>query len=76
MNNRRRERLRTAVDMLRQAKLIVDHAADEEQDALDNMPENLEDTERYSRMEEAADSLTDACDSIDDAIGSIEEAIA
>jgi hypothetical protein len=40
------------------------------------MPENLEDSERYARMEEAADSLTDACDSIDDAIGSIEDAIA
>ena len=76
MNSKRRAYLNAAVDMLRQSKSIVERAQEEEQDALDNLPENLEDSERYSKMENAADSLSDACDALDEAIGLIEDAVA
>ena len=76
MNSKRRAYLKSAVDMLRQSKSIVERAQEEEQDALDNLPENLEDSERYSKMENAADSLSDACDALDEAIGLIEDAVA
>ena len=76
MNSKRCAYLNAAVDMLRQSKSIVERAQEEEQDALDNLPENLEDSERYSKMENAADSLSDACDALDEAIGLIEDAVA
>ena len=76
MNNKRRAYLKAAVDMIRKSKNIVEYAQEEEQDALDNLPENLEDSERYSKMENAADSLSDACDALDEAIGLIEDAVA
>lgn len=76
MNSKRRAYLKAAVDMLRQSKSIVERAQEEEQDALDNLPESLEDSERYSKMEDAAGSLSDACDALDEAIGLIEDAVA
>lgn len=46
---------------------------DEEQDALDNMPESLEETERYSNMELAVENLDAAVDSFEELIGSLNE---
>ena len=74
MNTRRRASLLKAVDLLNEAKEIVDTAQEEEQDALDNMPESLEGTERYEKMENAADLLSDVSQNLDDAIEWIEEA--
>ena len=68
MNKFRRGHLRIAADLLNQAKTIVDKALEEEQDALDGIPENLEFTERYEQMENAVDCLDTASDSISDAI--------
>ena len=75
MNSARRDRLRTARDMLEAAKQTVDMALDEEQDALDGMPENLEYSERYCKMEDAVDALSSASESIEEAIGLIGDAI-
>ena len=38
----------------------------DEQACLDNMPESLQDTERYETMQNAVDSLTDAYDTLDE----------
>lgn len=43
----------------------------EEEDARDNTPENLQETERYEQMEEACDNLEEASEYIDSAIESI-----
>ena len=45
MNNKRRELLRNATDLLGKASNMVQSALDSEQDCLDNMPENLLDGE-------------------------------
>ena len=47
---------------------------EEENDFLDNAPENLAESERYEKSQNAIDYLTDAIDNIDEAIGSLEEA--
>ena len=67
MNNARRELLGRAVSLLDQAYDIVSAALDQEQDCLDNMPENLQDSERYQKMESAVDCLEGAIESIDEA---------
>ena len=76
MNNKRREFLRLAADMLEAAKRTVDKALDEEQDALDSLPENLECSELAGKMECAVDFLESASDSIDSAIEDLHLAIA
>ena len=74
MNKKRRERLQAAIDHLDQAVSIVEGVRDEESDCKDNMPENLQDSERYEAMENAVDALEDAITSINDANESIEQA--
>lgn len=49
-------------------------ALDEEQDCLDNMPENLSDSERYQKMEATIDLLDDVVGQIDSAQENILEA--
>lgn len=75
MNNKRRESLKAAIILLERASVIVDRALDEEQDCLDNMPENLQMSERYEKMEVAIDHLEDASSDIDNAKNRIEEAV-
>ena len=74
MNNKRRSNLKAALLYLKKASDIVSEASDQEQDCMDNIPENLCDTERYERMENASDNLEDAISLIDDAIEKIEDA--
>lgn len=75
MNKSRREQLRKAIELLSKASGVVDHVADQEQDSLDNIPENLLASERCERMEEIVDLLADASESIDEAKGKIEDTL-
>lgn len=75
MNNKRRERLKNALGLLNTAYSIIDGACSEEQDKLDNIPENLQESDRYSSMESAVDNLSDALDRIDEAKENIQSAI-
>lgn len=75
MDDKRRGRLRDALQILSNAASIVETVCDKEQDCMDNYPENLQSTERFERMESAVDSLNDALEKIDDAKGYIESAI-
>ena len=75
MNDKRRQMLRRAIDMLDAAETVVSAALDQEQDSLDNMPENLENSERYEileynigKLEEAVEGITEASACISDAI--------
>lgn len=51
MNRVRRELLKTANNYLEKASDLVSTALDQESDCLDNMPENLEASDRYEKME-------------------------
>ena len=42
---------------------------------MDNMPESLQESQRYCDMEEAVDNMDSAIDSLDDAIDYIEGVI-
>lgn len=75
MNKRRRARLTDAVKHLDAAAEIISNVADEEQDSMDNMPENLQGSERYEASEEAVDNLNDALDGISDVKESVNSAI-
>lgn len=76
MNKRRREMLKSAIIFLDRASSIISNALDQEQDCLDNMPENLQTSDRYEHMEVAIDHLEEAVSHLDDARNRIEEASA
>lgn len=74
MNNLRRKTLQSIYDIITEAKDNLDAVHDEEECYKDNMPENLQGSERYERTEEAIDALESAISSLEDALDSIEEA--
>lgn len=63
MNKARRERLAKASALLAQAKEIIEGVKSEEQEKYDNMPENLQNSDRGQQMQEgltALDAIYDA----------------
>ena len=76
MNNIRRKQLKEAIELIEQARSIVESVQDEEQDAFDNLPENLQCSERGETMEENADRLGEIWDSLSDQVDEIDDIIA
>jgi hypothetical protein len=76
VNKKRRELLQSARPFLTQAASIIERAAEQESDCLDNVPENLQDTSRYEKMEKAVENLEAALEYIENARDCISEAIA
>ena len=74
MNRERRKRLMFAVDLMSKAKDVVDNTLNDEQEAIDRIPENLDSSEAYSKMEDAIDLMENASDNLGDAIDWILEA--
>lgn len=74
MNDKRRSVLKRALDLLRQASELVSSVKEDEEDALYNMPDNLQLSERYEKMEDAISALEDTEESIESAIEKIETA--
>ena len=75
MNKQKRSILASVKKSLMQSSDIVSGVLDAEQDCLDNLPENLETSELYEKIELAIEKLEDAIESIDSAVESIEEAM-
>ena len=74
MNTARRKRIEEAITLVENAKDIIDDCLSEEQDYLDNMPENLQYSEKHDIAENAVDCLQCASDSIDSALDSLNSA--
>lgn len=75
MNKNRRGNLKQALDLINTAGDIIQNALYEEQDCLDNLPENLMESDRYSKMESTVDELEQAIDYIENIRSSVEEAL-
>ena len=64
MNSKRRSRLQEGID-------ILDEVIVEEQEAFDNMPENIRDAEKGQAVEEGLDNLNEAKDLLDEVASSL-----
>lgn len=73
MNNQRRKRLKEVIDLINQANSIIEEVKDEEEEALNNLPENLQDTERAESMQECIDQLEEIYDDLTDRSTELEE---
>lgn len=78
MNNARRKEIKATIQHLKELvettsvefdniKSEIESIQDKEQKALDNMPESMEGSERYSAIEEALENLQSALDVMDEA---------
>ena len=74
MNKKKRELLKQAIGFLDRAYEIVSNVYDQESDCIDNLPENLQESQNYERMEAVIDHLEDAIEEIEHARSEIEEA--
>lgn len=73
MNNARRKQLQEAINLIEQAKTLIEIVRDEEQDAFDNLPESLQSAGTGVKMEEAVSQMEEALsesENIVDALGS------
>lgn len=75
MNKARRAELNRIINAIQDLKSDLEIVHDEEEEAMDNMPESLQDSDRYCAMEEAVDSMDNALDELDDVIEYLESAM-
>lgn len=73
MNKERRGQIQKAINLMTDAKDILEDVKSEEEDALSNIPENLQTSDRYYESEAAVDALGEAVDGLDSAITQLEE---
>ena len=73
MNNKRRIALREAIRLLSLASGILSAVADEEQDALDNIPENLEGSDLSDRLQENVELFESSSDTLSDIIDALSD---
>jgi len=66
MNKKRRERLREVLNSIQAIVAILQSICDKEEDCVDRYPENLQNSEKYERMEGAVEYLNEAVDKLDE----------
>lgn len=74
VNKPRREALQKLHDVISDALDNLDGVRDEEDEYKENIPENLQCSERYEKAESAVEALENALSSLEDALYYIEEA--
>lgn len=74
MNKKRRDLLKKAMSLLESVSAMVEQALEQEQDCLDNVPESLQASDKYERMEAAVSHLEDAAADLASAKDRIAEA--
>ena len=75
MNYDRRRRLKIVLRRLNEASSILSGVIDDEQDALDNTPENMQDGYKFQEREEYLDTLGDFSEELDSLINAWEDKI-
>lgn len=73
MNKARRKNIQDVVDQLEELKSALEGIQSEEEEYRDNIPENLQGSERYEKADEACDALGEAVDGLEDVITSLGE---
>lgn len=72
MNKKRKTEVTRIIGNLRQSLEDLEGVQGDEESALDNIPENLQGSQRYEDTEEALERIDDAVSSVQDAIENLE----
>ena len=73
MNKERRERLKCTLDALEAALDELECIQEEEEEALDNLPENLRESERASQMDYNIEEISNAVADMKQALESLQD---
>jgi len=76
MNKERRKSLKEIAEQLEILKDALEEVMANEEEARDNIPESLWESERYEKAEAACENLSYAIDSLEEVFDYIEEAMA
>jgi vacuolar-type H+-ATPase subunit E/Vma4 len=68
MNKTQRNQIEKWIDSLNEIKEGVESMQEDEQDKLDNMPENLQESERGEQMQNGIENLEAAASSLEESI--------
>ena len=74
MNKARRKVIAEMVEELSVLRARIEQLQEEEQDALDNLPDGIQASDRGQIMQAAADALGNACDELDNVTAALVEA--
>lgn len=74
MNKENRSELNKAIDLINEAKAIIESVKDGEQDKFDNLSEGLQQTENGQKFEEIVSVLDDALNELESACDNINQA--
>ena len=72
MNNKRRAKLKEIRERLSDLRSAIQDIRDDEDECLSNLPENLQEGDKGSTMQECIDYLEYAGDQIDDAVENLD----
>jgi len=75
MNKPTRKQLQNLIDNLESLRIELEEVSETEEEKKDNIPENLQGSERYDRAEEICGYLQDALCSFEELIENITNAI-
>lgn len=75
MNKARRKWLQSVIDALEEQKGELESIQEEEQEAFDNMPEGLQDSDRGQTIYENIDTLESAASNLEDIISELQEVL-
>ena len=74
MNKARRKELERAIELMGEARDIIEDCKAEEEEYLENMPENLQYSEKHDIAEDAVADMEEAIDKLEEAMQNAEEA--
>lgn len=75
MNKNRRNWLTNVITALEQAKEEIESINSEEEEAYENLPDNLKESEMANAMYDNMDSLTSAADDLESVIDNLQEIV-
>lgn len=75
MNAKRRKEIEKLSAQIEEIKIAIDSLRDDEQDAYDNLPDSLQETERGQKMESAIEALDYASDDLQECLDHLLEAV-
>lgn len=76
MNKNRRKAIESIIDNLMDLSSEIEGIINDEQDALDNIPESLQESERANTMRDAIEALEDANSSIQEVLSYLSDSMA
>lgn len=75
MNKARRKELERAIELMGEARDIIEDCKFEEEEYLENMPENLQYSEKHEMAESAVENMEESIDKLEEAMQNVEDAM-